>query len=35
VPELRMMIREVEEIIAGKISADMWNESIVFNLEIH
>ncbi len=26
VPQLRMMIQEVEEIIAGKITVDRWNE---------
>lgn len=26
VPQLRMMVREVEEITAGKITADRWNE---------
>jgi len=26
VPQLRMMIQEVEEIIAGKIAVDRWNE---------
>jgi predicted RNA binding protein YcfA (HicA-like mRNA interferase family) len=25
VPQLRMMIREVEEILSCKITADMWN----------